>query len=557
MHPPTSPPAGRPTPEALQFAYEAVGAIWRRRTLAVGFFIGVVTLTVLGLMVAPRTYRSTAKLFVAVGDESVGLDPTATTGQTLSVFESRETELNSVYDVLTSRVIHERVVDVLGPAAILDEGPLPPREGDEVAEGGPATSRFSLPIPSLGGLIKPVTNAIGLSDPYSEREKAVRALDDMITVVRGEKSSVVTVKAEGDSPGLAQRVNEEVVAAFREAHREVNRIAGSKTFFADQAELLKVDFDEAAAALAAARDELGVVTIEGRRSAIETQVVTLEADLLDTTKQLRAVEAEIAALAATLGRLPETEVSESVVGAANSATDDLRKQISTLKVTERQLLAKYTAKHPSVVIVREQLEEAEGRLGDLVAGDVQETSAPSPARRQLEIDLLQKEAVAESLRAREAALVGQLETITAELRDLNTAEPRLMKLAQRREAATAAYREYVVKYEQARVDEARGDRAISNVNVFQPPTYEEKPVAPKKPLVLAAGMAFGLLGAVTLPLLLEFGRLAAPARGDLPDDFPFAERIARDARENAAAENARPAPTRPAPPDVSAEGVTI
>src|SRR5215475_9351413 len=34
---------------------------------------------------APRTYRSEAKIFLRLGRESVGLDPTATTGQTLAL----------------------------------------------------------------------------------------------------------------------------------------------------------------------------------------------------------------------------------------------------------------------------------------------------------------------------------------------------------------------------------------------------------------------------------------------------------------------------------------
>ncbi|MEM7810784.1 MAG: GNVR domain-containing protein [Planctomycetota bacterium] len=521
-------PSAARRPEVLGFAYQAVTAVWRRRVLSAGFLAGVVTLTVLGLMVAPRTYESQAKLFVAIGDESVGLDPTATTSQTLSVLESRETELNSILEVLSSRVILEEIVGVLGTDAILDEGPLPPRPGEEDADGGQPSGRFSLPLPSLSGLVYPVTNAIGLSDSYSEEEKAVRALSSMIETGLTEKSSVITLSVEADSPQLAQRVAEEAIRSFQGKHREVNQIAGSKAFFAEQAEVLKDDFDAAAEALAAARDDLGVVTIEGRRAAIEAQVVTLEADRLDTEKQLSAVEAEIATIRAMLSRMPESEVAETVVGAANSAADDLRKQISTLKVTESQLLLKYTERHPRVVEVRSQIAEAEDRLAALVVDEVQETSRPSPARLQLEIDLLQKQTVADSLRARSTAIGTQLAELAEESKRLNAEEPRLMKLAQNREVAATQYREYALKFEQARVDEARGERAISNVNVFQEPTFQEKPVAPKKPLVLAAGLIFGLLGAVSLPLLLEFAPLVAPVAGELPEDFPFAAKVVRE-----------------------------
>src|SRR4051812_20100956 len=67
----------------------------------------------------PRTYRSEAKLFVHVGRETVALDPTATTGQVIPVSLSRETEVNSVLEMLRSRVMIEKLVDQLGPDTIL------------------------------------------------------------------------------------------------------------------------------------------------------------------------------------------------------------------------------------------------------------------------------------------------------------------------------------------------------------------------------------------------------------------------------------------------------
>src|SRR5688500_7839770 len=61
---------------------------YRRGSLAI--FAGILLLVALAVQLAPKTYRSEAKLFVRVGRESVTLDPTATTGQMISVYESRE-----------------------------------------------------------------------------------------------------------------------------------------------------------------------------------------------------------------------------------------------------------------------------------------------------------------------------------------------------------------------------------------------------------------------------------------------------------------------------------
>ena len=64
---------------------------WRRAAVVGAAVLG---LAVAAFLALPREYQSEALLFVKVGASSVTLDPTATTGQTISLYESRETEIN-------------------------------------------------------------------------------------------------------------------------------------------------------------------------------------------------------------------------------------------------------------------------------------------------------------------------------------------------------------------------------------------------------------------------------------------------------------------------------
>ncbi len=66
-------------------------------------------------------YTSQAKVFVRIGRESVGLDPTATTGQMVTFQDTRENELNSIQELLNSRKILEQIVDTVGAYVILDK----------------------------------------------------------------------------------------------------------------------------------------------------------------------------------------------------------------------------------------------------------------------------------------------------------------------------------------------------------------------------------------------------------------------------------------------------
>lgn len=81
---------------------------------------------VLGVVAAatvytPRTYRSQTKLFLRLGRENATLDATATLGQNpvVALPPTRDNEINSVLEILKSRVLLEKVADRVGPAVIL------------------------------------------------------------------------------------------------------------------------------------------------------------------------------------------------------------------------------------------------------------------------------------------------------------------------------------------------------------------------------------------------------------------------------------------------------
>ena len=138
-------------------------------------FGGTALLAVLAMIFLPRTYHSGAMLFVKLGRETVSLDPTATTGSTISVLDTRDNEINSIRDMLYSRGIVEKVVDRIGPEVVLGDAELT----DEVRE----VDRFA-------------------QEDYrnSPRQKAIRQLIEDTYVESSRKSSVLTLNSKGASP---------------------------------------------------------------------------------------------------------------------------------------------------------------------------------------------------------------------------------------------------------------------------------------------------------------------------------------------------------------------
>src|SRR5262245_51395800 len=95
------------------------GLLFRHKSKFVFCFTLTVCASIAVIFFWPRKYRSESKLLVRLGRETVTLDPTATTGQIVPVSVSRETEVSSVLETLRSRVMIEKLVDDVGPDAIL------------------------------------------------------------------------------------------------------------------------------------------------------------------------------------------------------------------------------------------------------------------------------------------------------------------------------------------------------------------------------------------------------------------------------------------------------
>src|SRR5690242_9635863 len=81
-------------------------ALVRHRWRAGLAFVLCLIAAVAAAFVVPSKFASEAKLFVRLGRETISLDPTATTGETVTVSETREIEINSILDVLRTRAVY-------------------------------------------------------------------------------------------------------------------------------------------------------------------------------------------------------------------------------------------------------------------------------------------------------------------------------------------------------------------------------------------------------------------------------------------------------------------
>lgn len=236
-------------------------------------------LAVLAMLLLPRTYSSESMIFVKLGRETVSLDPTATTGSTISVLESRDNEINSIRDMLSSRGIFEKIVDRIGPEVVLGDAPLT----DEV---------------------KPVEESSERDYLNSPRQKAIKALIEDTAIISTRKSSVLMLKAEASSPALAQRILKEYLEVYQVMHTNAHQTPESNNFFEEQSRLLRGQWKESMKALQIAKEDAGVVSIEGARENLKVQTNSIQSSLMNVTNRLVATEAKLAKYKFLVARNP-------------------------------------------------------------------------------------------------------------------------------------------------------------------------------------------------------------------------------------------------------------
>src|SRR5262245_46318981 len=100
-------------------ASDFLRAIFRHRKKMLLFFVLVLVADVAWVAFGRRTYESAAKLYLRVGRESLTLDPSATTGQTVQLYQTLDNQINSTLQILEGRHIAEQVVDEIGVGNIL------------------------------------------------------------------------------------------------------------------------------------------------------------------------------------------------------------------------------------------------------------------------------------------------------------------------------------------------------------------------------------------------------------------------------------------------------
>jgi uncharacterized protein involved in exopolysaccharide biosynthesis len=469
-----------------------LGAVQRFRGRALLFFVVALAAVVAGVLLAPREYASEARLFLRVGRESVALDPTATMGEKISINDTRVNEINSALEMLRSRELIAHVVDRLGPDIFLYPPAIPEGEAKASAEPSQFAAAWTATVKVL--------ESIGALDPVDRQERAILALGQSLQAYVPRNTNLLAVSCRSSTPENAQQIVETVVACFAEMHAQAHRTPHSHDFFVEQSDKLRDQIQADNEELSRRKNELGLVSLQGQRTLLESERSQVQQQLTAAAGQLAASRAKVQSLESSYEDLPRQEVTEKV-DVPNLAIDNMRQLLYQLEIQERESSTLLAENHPKLVSIRQQLKDVKAILAAQTSTREQTTTATTPARQPLQVALLLEESEVKSWEAKVQSLQADEARIAADMKNFNNQQIEIERLERDLALAEADYRSYAVRREQARIDQVLAAEQISNLNVVQTPTLVRKPVSPKKLLTISLGLVAALCGATCLAVV--------------------------------------------------------
>ncbi|MCA9103622.1 MAG: hypothetical protein R3C10_22130 [Pirellulales bacterium] len=494
----------------------------RHRRKAITFFLVVMVCTAVVVVAWPKKYGSESKLLVRVGRETVTLDPIVGTGKTLNLDASRETEINTLLEILKCRAMLSKVVDRLGTDVIL----APPEHKSLVYEGKEGLDSLRHWLKGL------VMSEESSGPPPTQEEQAIKVLDEQIDVSAPKSSTVVTVAAEAHSPQLAQQFAAALVDVYSREHMRLNTNAGSEGFFHEQKDLVADELSQAKTRLNELRSEMGIGSAETEYERLENEKAQIESLRGNLARELAGATAKCEALEAEVAAAEEVVLTARAEGMTNEASDGMRQQLYDLEIAEDRASRQFTENHPSLKVIRGQLDSMREVFSAQSPDRTMETYARNTGREKLEIELQQERTRLAELKAEKAAADMQAEDVLASLKQLNDKSRELDRLTQDISFLERSYDTYSESYEQARIGSSLTDKQISNVTVAQPATLVNEPVSPNRKLLAASGLMLGIIGGIGLALAAEGmdRRFKSEAEFEEFTDLPVLISLAEESR---------------------------
>ncbi|MEM6690579.1 MAG: Wzz/FepE/Etk N-terminal domain-containing protein [Planctomycetota bacterium] len=459
------------------------GAVWRHRLSVIVCTILLLPLLIVAILLLPAKFDSYAQLLVRLGRETVSMDPTTQLTPTVSLQDSRENQVNSVREMLHSRVLAERVVDRVGAERILQPRGIVAENIASVMEMLP--SREAKPMGDL---------TADEVEQHLRREAAVKKLSSVLEIFAPKDTYTINLEARTGSPFLSQDILEAYIDEYQTYHIDAHRSVGSVQFFREQTDEAFKKAMDAKEALREGRNQRRMIEIGAAKSSLHDRIGQIRSELITTDSDIASLESQLVTLAKMVTSSPNEIQAETVTGIPRATGDSLRSSLYSLELQYQDLAAKYAPDHPRLQAISDQLESA-AKIAESEKGEQPQTKlALNPIKQSLELRQQTATAELEGFRSKKKALSDELAKLENNMEQINLDEVELTRLQWE---VSLTEQDYLRAAEQRnRADQlaALDAQRLSEVSVAQTPTLVLKKVSPPRSLlgVMAIFAAVGL-----------------------------------------------------------------
>jgi uncharacterized protein involved in exopolysaccharide biosynthesis len=358
------------------------------------------------------------------------------------------------------------------------------------------------------GLAKPrwhLLSFLAPSDPAARKEyelaRATKKLAKDLDVEAEKTADVidVTYGHRGD-PEVPACVLNKLSQLYVSKHLELTRPAGTSDFFSQEAEKYQKALQDSETKLANFGTGAGVAAPDVVRTDLAQQVATSIGSLHTAQQVASADEQRIHDEEAQLNSTPARSKTLEVNNAADILLQQLQANLLAAQLKRTQLAMKYDANYPLVKEADQEIAETQAAIAQAQSTQYTNlTTDRDPTFEYLRQDVARTKADLAAQKATAAALTHSIDSMDAQLVDLDKKAVEQGSLIRDSKVNEANYLLYVSKREQERTSDALDAKRFANVTVAVPPIV---PVLPAhSPLLVAL---IGLLLAVTLSFALAY-----------------------------------------------------
>ena len=475
---------------------DIVAAIFKSPMKFILWFLACFLLVILAYLIVPREYGSDGKLFVQVGRSSVGATPTTSAG-TVSLQDSRETEIKSVVELLQSRELADRVVDVIGVERILKPNS---------ALGRFINNLSSLSLSSGKGGTTAVSSETDLTSndikSLNQRNEAIKRLMQAIYVKHEKNTTVISIGAEAQTPFLARDIVQAYLEQYKKKHVKVHTPQGSG-FFTEQLAIRKESLVEAEKKLEQFRSGFNVLDIGSARSLLQREIDQLKLDALDTAVKLSEAQERALQMTGAYAKVPEF-----IVGAdkqtSSLARDKAREALYNLELQESEFTSRYNESNPKLSAIRNTISKAKDQLKTIPTSFNEAERSINPAHKEILVMLTKTNADASGyskrLEATEALIASKIREV-GKLNQMARTESQLYLDVEIKKKTMLGIAE---KTAESVTVGALDSESISNVSIVQKACLLPKKIFPSGVSFAVFGGALSALVATIMTFLNQF-----------------------------------------------------